>query len=65
MSDTVKVRLLFADEGSFHHEKIRVEVSALDGYDRLIDALREEPSILKSNYIDVDRLVSATRDDDD
>lgn len=66
----VRVRLLFADEGAFHHERISVESKALKGHERLIDALREEPSILKETWIDVDRLVSATvvgedEDDDD
>ena len=61
----VRLRLLFADEGAFHHEKITVDADVLDGYERLIDALREEPTILKSNYIDVGRLVSASFDEDD
>ena len=61
----VTVRLLFADDGEFHHEKVKVDEKSLEGYDRLIDALREEPAILKTTWIDVDRLVSATVQDDD
>ena len=61
----VVLRLLFADEGAFHHEKVTVDGDALERYDRLIDALREEPTILKSTYIDVERLVSASFDDGD
>lgn len=54
------VRLLFVDEGSYHHERIRVPAEALEGYERIIDCLREEPSVLKRIYVDVDRLCSAS-----
>lgn len=62
---TMKVRILFVDEGSYHHEEIRVPTAALDGYDRLIDGLREEPTVLKQLYVDVERLCAAWVIDDD
>jgi hypothetical protein len=40
------VRLLFADEGSFHAETI-------------VDLLREEPSVTRQLHLDMKRLVSA------
>lgn len=55
MSD-VGVRLLFVDEGSYHHETVRIPGDALDGYDRLIDAVREDPAVLKRTWVDVRRL---------
>lgn len=62
---TMKVRILFVDEGSYHHEEIRVPTAALDDYDRLIDGLREEPTVLKQLYVDVERLCAAWVIDDD
>ena len=59
MSDTVTVRLLFVDEGSYHHEEISIPAEALERYDRLIDCLREEPTVLKKVWVDVGRLCSA------
>lgn len=60
MSDpTIRVSLLFADEGSFHHETIAIPAEALERYDRLIDCLREDPAVLERTYVDVERLVSA------
>ena len=56
---STRVRLVFVEDGSYHHEEVRVPVEALDGYDRLIDALREEPSILKRIFVDVSRLCAA------
>lgn len=63
----MKVRLLFVDDGSYHHETIELPSGVMDTYDRLIDALREEPSVLARAYIDVDRLCSAhvVSDDED
>lgn len=66
MSDSLTtVRLLFVDEGSYHHELIRLPTDALDGYERIIDCLREEPSVLKRVYVDVERLCSASVVDED
>lgn len=63
--DTIRISLLFADEGAFHHESMTIPAGVLDGYDRLIDCLREEPEVLKRTYVDVDRLVSAQVDTGD
>lgn len=54
-----RVRLVFADEGTFHAETIEVSRERLDEYDRLIDLLREDPSVTRSTYVDLRRLVSA------
>jgi hypothetical protein len=59
MADHIRVRLLFADGGAFHHEDLSVTSSALEGYDRLIDGLREDPELLKGIYVDVGRLCAA------
>lgn len=58
------IRLLFVDDGSYHHETIWIPDQVLDRYDRLIDCLREEPAVLKRTYVDVGRLCSATVVDD-
>lgn len=61
MSDQhVRVRLVFADEGTYHAEFVSVPADRLDEYDRLIDLLREEPSVTRTTYIDFRRLVSAS-----
>ena len=54
-----KVRLLFVDDGSFHHEEVEIPTAAMEGYDRLIDCLREDPSVLKRLHVDVSRVCSA------
>ncbi|MFC1575878.1 hypothetical protein ACFL5A_04475 [Gemmatimonadota bacterium] len=60
MSDaTVRIRLLFSDGGAFHHEELTLPESSFQGYDRLIDALREDPELLKRIYLDVGRLCAA------
>lgn len=58
-SEEVEVRLLFVDEGSYHHEDVRVPASLLDEYERLIDLLQEEPSVLKQLHVDMSRLCFA------
>lgn len=58
-SAEVTLRLLFVDEGSYHHEDIRVAAEAVDRYARLIDLLQEEESVLKRTFVDLDRLCSA------
>lgn len=55
----VKVRLLFVDEGSYHHEEVEIPAEALDGYARLIDCVREDEGVQKRIYVDVARLCSA------
>jgi hypothetical protein len=62
MSDrplTVSVRLVFADEGTFHAEVVQVPTDRLGDYERLVDLLREEPSVTRQLYLDMARLVSA------
>lgn len=65
MSEERTVRLLFVDDGSYRHERIRVPAAAIERYERLIDCLREDPSVLRRTYVDVDRLCSASVVDDD
>ena len=52
----VRVRLLFVDEGSYHREDIEIPASSLDGYDRLIDCVLEDPAVLRQVHIDFSRL---------
>lgn len=56
---TVRVRLVFADQGTFHAETVHVPLDMLDRYDRLVDLLREEESVTRQLYVDMGRLVSA------
>ncbi len=56
---SVRVRLLFVDDGSYHHETLTLPAGVLEGYDRLIDALREEPEVLARTFVDVERLCAA------
>ena len=62
---TVPVRLVFADQGTFHAEIVHVPVDMLGHYDRLVDLLREEESVTRQLYVDMGRLVSAYVDSDD
>lgn len=57
--DKVRVRLLFADAGTFHEKDLVIPGSALEGYDRLIDGLQEDPKLLKEAYLDFGRLSAA------
>ncbi len=61
MSDSARttVRLLFVDEGHYHHEEIQVPTEALERYERLIDLLQEEPAVLRHTFVDLSRLCSA------
>jgi hypothetical protein len=56
---TVRVRLLFADQGTFHRETVQVPLDLLGRYDRLVDLLREEESVTRQLFVDMGRLVSA------
>lgn len=58
-SSTTAIRLVFADQGTFHAETVHVPVDQLARYDRLIDLLREEESVTRQMYVDLTRLVSA------
>jgi hypothetical protein len=55
----VKVRLIFADEGSYHVAEVSIPRASLDGYDRLIDCIREDPVVLGRLHVDVERLCAA------
>jgi hypothetical protein len=55
----VTVRLLFVEDGSFHHEEIQVPAETVARYERLIDLLQEEPEVLQRTYVDLERLCSA------
>lgn len=63
MSDDVRVsiRLVFADRGSFHDVMVELPESVLARYERIIDALREDPTITGELYVDTRRLVAAYR----
>ena len=54
-----KIRLLFVDDGAFHHEEVEIPVESMAGYDRLIDCLMEDPAVLKRLHVDVSRVCSA------
>lgn len=58
-STTVPVRLVFADDGTFHAETVHVPIEKLGHYERLLDLLREEPSVTRQLHVDMKRLVSA------
>jgi hypothetical protein len=57
--DQIKVRLLFADTGTFHYVDLLVPVSTVESYDRLIDGLLEDPDFLKGVHVDPGRLCGA------
>jgi hypothetical protein len=57
--EKLRVRLVFADRGSFHDLTVRVPADVMGGYERLIDVLREEPRVIGEIYVDPKRLVAA------
>jgi hypothetical protein len=62
MSDVrVPVRLVFADRGSFHDVVVELPEDVLGRYERIIDALREDPLITAELFVDTRRLVAAFR----
>ncbi len=61
----MKIRLLFVDDGNYHHEEIELPGGSLGDYDRLIDGLREDPGVLRQLFLDVERLCAAWVVDDD
>jgi hypothetical protein len=65
MSEIASIRLVFADQGTFHAETIQVARETVDEYERLIDLIREEPAVTRSLYVDLKRLVSAHLMDED
>lgn len=55
----VAVKLIFADRGAFHDLIVHMPPEVLARHERIIDALREEPSVTAEVYIDMRRLVAA------
>lgn len=53
------VRLVFADRGAFHDLVVQLPAEVLARHERIIDAIREEPSITGEVYVDLRRLVAA------
>jgi hypothetical protein len=53
------VKLVFADRGAFHDVVVQLPTDVLARHERIIDALREEPSITGNVYVDLRRLVAA------
>jgi hypothetical protein len=65
MSDgRIPVRMVFADRGSFHELVVQLPCGVLERYERIIDALREDPGITAELFVDSRRLVAAFRDDE-
>lgn len=58
-TDSVPVRLIFADHGSFHETTVRLPGEVLARYERLVDAIREDEAITAGMYVDRKRLVAA------
>ncbi|HWV58815.1 MAG TPA: hypothetical protein VNZ57_15270 [Longimicrobiales bacterium] len=60
MSDSLlPVRIVVADNGSFRDLTLRLPPAAIERHERLIDAIREDPEINASIFIDSRRLVAA------
>jgi hypothetical protein len=57
--DQTPVKLVFADRGSFHDVIVWLPSDALRRYQRIVDALREDPDITNQIYVDGRRLVAA------
>lgn len=55
----VEIRMLFAEDGSYHAEVLSLPAAGLGDYVRLIDFLMEDESVLREAYIDVGRLCAA------
>ena len=56
---TVRVLLVFADNGAFQREQVDVPAASLEEYDTLVDCLREDPEVLKRVHVDPSRLCAA------
>jgi hypothetical protein len=54
-----RVRLVLSDGGGFHNEEVDIPSASLDGYERLIDCLREDPEVLRRVHVDAERLSAA------
>jgi len=64
-SEDVGIRLILVDDGEYHRVDVSLPSHLLEGYDRLIDALLENPEILKRLYVDPGRLCAAYRKSDE
>ena len=64
-SSSVEIRLIFVDDGEDHREDVTLPGELLEGYERLVDALLEEPEVLKRLFVDPGRLCAAYRKSDD
>lgn len=60
--DRINIRLVFADRGSFHDVVVSLPADILARYERIIDALREDPVITGELFVDSRRLVAAYRE---
>ena len=58
-----KVCLLFVDNGLYHHEDVEIPTELIGNHPRLIDCLREEPTVLQLLHLDITRLCAAYRAD--
>lgn len=56
---TSTVRLVFVDDGSYHHEDVAVPSDVLEQYDRLVDCLQEDPTVMRRIHVDMGRLCAA------
>lgn len=57
--ERIPVRLVFADRGAFHELVVPLPAEVLERYERIIDALQEDPAITAEMYVDRRRLVAA------
>ncbi|MEX2526587.1 MAG: hypothetical protein WEA09_03020 [Gemmatimonadota bacterium] len=55
------LEILFADDGAFHTQEVTLPVEILDQYPRLIDCLQEDPEVLRTLHVDLQRLCSVRR----
>jgi hypothetical protein len=53
------IRMVFADRGSFHDIVVHLPSESLRRYERIVDALREDPEITHEIWVDGRRLVAA------
>lgn len=53
------IRMVFADRGSFHDIVVHLPSASLRKYERIVDALREDPDITNEIWVDGRRLVAA------
>lgn len=60
-TDVAELELLFVDDGRYHTAEVELPAGLLDGYERLIDCLLEEPEVLKRLHVDRGRLCAAYR----